>query len=56
MRRARQAEISTPASKLRASVLEVLKCEGYIRGYADVDHKDGRTELKIELKYYEASR
>ena len=24
---------------------------GYIRGYARVDHKDGLSELEIELKY-----
>ena len=43
--------MSTPASKLRAHVLDVLADEGYIRGYARIDHKDGRAELEIELKY-----
>src|SRR5262245_61994793 len=43
--------VSTPSSSLRARVLDVLKSEGYIRGYASVEHKDGRSEFEIELKY-----
>ncbi len=46
-------KVSTPGSKLRASVLEVLKSEGYIRGYASVEHSDGRKEFEIELKYFD---
>ncbi len=45
-------KVSTPGSKLRASVLEVLKSEGYIRGYASIE-REGRTELEIELKYFD---
>jgi small subunit ribosomal protein S8 len=48
-----KAKVSTPGSKLRANVLEVLRNEGYIRGYASVEHKDGRTEFEIELKYFD---
>ena len=48
-------KISTPGSKLRLSVLEVLKTEGYIRDYATVDHKDGRSEIDIELKYFDGA-
>jgi small subunit ribosomal protein S8 len=50
-----KAKISTPGSRLRASVLEVLKNEGYIRGYASVEHSDGRSELEIELKYFDGA-
>ena len=32
-------------------VLDVLVDEGYIRGYSRVDHKNGNSELEIELKY-----
>ncbi len=46
-------KVSTPGSKLRSRVLEVLKSEGYIRGFATVEHKDGRTEIDIELKYFD---
>jgi len=45
--------VSTPASALRRRVLEVLKSEGYIRDYAEVEHSTGLKELEIELKYYE---
>jgi len=34
-------------------VLEVLKSEGYIRGFAAVEHSTGRRELEIELKYFD---
>ena len=46
-------KVSSPGSKLRESVLEVLKSEGYIRGYASVEHTGGRSELEIELKYFD---
>ena len=48
-----KAKVSTPASRLRVNVLEVLKAEGYIRGYASVEHPSGRSELEIELKYFD---
>jgi small subunit ribosomal protein S8 len=47
-----KSKVSSPGSKLRESLLEVLKNEGYIRGYAVVE-KDGRAELEIELKYFD---
>ncbi len=49
--RARQAVVASPASKMRANVLEVLKREGYIRGFSRQDLRAGVAELKIELKY-----
>jgi small subunit ribosomal protein S8 len=48
-----KSKVSTPLSKLRVSVLDVLKTEGFIRGYASVEHANGRKELEIELKYFE---
>ncbi|MFZ1101344.1 MAG: 30S ribosomal protein S8 [Hyphomicrobiaceae bacterium] len=47
----RRPKVTTPASNLRARVLDVLTSEGYIRGYARIDHKNGLSELEIELKY-----
>jgi small subunit ribosomal protein S8 len=47
-----KSKVSSPNSKLRESVLEVLKTEGYIRGFAVVEH-EGRSEIEIELKYFE---
>ena len=50
-----KSKVSTPGSKMRARVLEVLKNEGYIRGYSSVEHKDGRSEFEIELKYFDGT-
>ena len=44
--------ISAPASKLRTNVLEVLRREGYIRGYEMVELGRGKRELSIQLKYH----
>ena len=49
----RRGTVSTPGSKLRASVLEVLKSEGYIRDYSQTEFGNGRSEFSIELKYYD---
>jgi len=48
-----KATIESPASKLRANVLEVLKREGYIRGYETHEVKPGIAQIKVELKYAE---
>ena len=48
-----KGKVSTPGSRLRAHVLEVLQQEGYIRGYSSTDFGNGRTEFEIELKYHE---
>ncbi len=49
----RKSKCSTPGSKLRARVLDVLKTEGYIRDYSVTEFGNGRTEFEIELKYYD---
>ena len=49
---ARKDSILTPASKLRANVLDVLQREGYIRGYNE-EELAGQKGLRIELKYFE---
>jgi small subunit ribosomal protein S8 len=43
--------VLSPASKLRARVLEVLQREGYIRGYSE--DASAHPQLRIELKYFE---
>lgn len=48
---ARKAVVSSPASRLRANVLEVLQREGYIRGFSQDEIRQGISEIKIELKY-----
>jgi small subunit ribosomal protein S8 len=49
---ARKDSVLTPASKLRARVLDVLQREGYIRGYRE-EEVSGHAGLRIELKYFE---
>ena len=48
-----KSKVSMPGSKQRERVCEVLKSEGFIRGYASVAHASGRNELEIELKYFD---
>ena len=50
---ARKSVVSSPASRFRSNVLEVLKREGYIRNYSSVDIRPGLQQLEIELKYHE---
>ena len=45
--------VHVPASKLRCWVLDVLKDEGYIRGYEKSSGEAGHPALEISLKYYE---
>ena len=51
--RVRKNSISSPASKLRANVLDVLEREGFIRGYSQKEVRPGIAEIEIELKYHE---
>ena len=50
-----KSTVRTPASKLRAWVLDVLAAEGYIRGYEKVTCEKGLPQLEISLKYYEGT-
>ena len=50
-----KSKVSMPGSKQRERVAEVLKAEGFIRGYANVAHASGRNELEIELKYFDGT-
>jgi small subunit ribosomal protein S8 len=43
--------VAMPASKLKSSIAQVLKDEGYIDDYA-VRDQSGKRELEISLKYY----
>jgi small subunit ribosomal protein S8 len=48
-----KSKVSTPGSKLRANVLEVLKSEGYIRDFSMTELGNGRSEFDIELTYFD---
>ena len=50
-----KSTVSTPASKLRAWVLDVLLDEGYIRGYEKATDTAGHPTLEISLKYFEGT-
>lgn len=51
--RAGLPSVVSPASNLRANVLEVLRREGYIRGYSKGTDERGHPQIKIELKYHD---
>jgi len=48
-----RSTVRSPSSKLRLRVLEVLKDEGYIRGYEVMDRGDHKPEVEISLKYHD---
>ena len=48
-----KSSVLSPSSKLRRWVLDVLKDEGYIRGYSEKQFTGTMAELEIELKYHE---
>ena len=50
---AKKDSVLTPASRLRASVLDVLQREGYIRGYSKEENTGPTPTIRIELKYFE---
>ena len=50
--RAKKDSVLSPASTLRARVLDVLQREGYIRGFSE-DASGIHPQLRIELKYFE---
>ena len=43
--------VAMPASKLKSSIAQVLKDEGYIDDFA-VRENSGKPQLEISLKYY----
>jgi small subunit ribosomal protein S8 len=47
----RRDVVTTPASTLRGRVLDVLKSEGFIRGYSESKMDNGVAQFDIELKY-----
>jgi len=49
---AAKAEVVMPSSKLKKSIAQVLKDEGYITDFS-VQDIDGKPVMKVALKYYE---
>ena len=50
--RARKSFTSCYKSKLNTNVLSVLKDEGYIRDFKDIEVRKGINNIQIDLKYY----
>lgn len=53
--RAGKDAVTSPGSKMRQNVLDVLKREGYIRGYEVEEIRPRHTQIRIELKYHGGS-
>jgi small subunit ribosomal protein S8 len=53
--KARRQQITAKPSKLHETVLNVLKDEGYIRGFEVRELRKGVKEIVIDLKYYEGA-
>jgi small subunit ribosomal protein S8 len=49
----KRSKVATPASRMRARVLDVLQSEGYIRGYSLIEKPGEFPEFEIELKYFD---
>ena len=49
----RKDVVTSPASRFRSNVLEVLKREGYIRDFSSIEKRPGIYELEIQLKYHD---
>ena len=52
--RVRHPELTLPSSRIKESISEVLKKEGYIVDYHVIDEKDNKKSICIKLKYYKA--
>ncbi len=47
-----KTSVSMAASKLKTSILKVLKDEGYIAGY-NIDGETAKPQLTVDLKYFD---
>jgi small subunit ribosomal protein S8 len=49
-----KTNVSMPSSKVKVSIANVLKSEGYISEVTTLEN-DGKPELSVELKYHQGS-
>jgi small subunit ribosomal protein S8 len=49
----KRSKVLTPASRLRERVLDVLRSEGYIRGFSVVQEPGAFPQFEVELKYFD---
>jgi len=50
--RAGKVSVSMPSSKLKSSIAQVLKDEGYIAEFS-IEDVDGKAVMNVDLKYYD---
>jgi len=50
-----KSTVSTPASKMRARVLDVMVSEGYVRDYSESTDANGHPTFEIGLKYFDGA-
>jgi small subunit ribosomal protein S8 len=50
--RAGKVSVSMPSSKLKSSIAQVLKDEGYIAEFS-IEDADGKPVMNVDLKYYD---
>lgn len=50
-----KSKVSMPHSRLRENVLNVLQGEGFIRGYGVVQLGNNKSEIEVELKYFDGA-
>ena len=50
--KALKTEVRMPASKVKASIAEVLREEGYIKEF-DIEEQGSKRQLRVALKYHE---
>ncbi len=50
--RAGKVSVSMPSSKLKSSIAQVLKDEGYIAEFS-IEDTDGKPTMNVDLKYYD---
>ncbi|MEM8775706.1 MAG: 30S ribosomal protein S8 [Pseudomonadota bacterium] len=50
-----KSTVSVPGSKMRVRILDVLKEEGYIRGYENGEDDRGHPSIEVSLKYFEGA-
>ena len=49
----KRSKVLTPASRMRERVLDVLRSEGYIRGFSVVQNPGAFPQFEVELKYFD---
>ena len=50
-----KTKVAVPHSRLRENVLNVLQSEGFIRGYGVVQQGNNKSEIEVELKYFDGA-